>query len=55
LKACKVCHALTEEPTHCEQPTSKNWSGHLTILDAGSELAKSMNIEKPGQYALKVR
>lgn len=55
MKACKVCHVLTEDPTHHEQPTSKNWSGHLTILDATSALAKSMNIETPGQYALKVR
>ena len=58
MKACKACHLLSDElqcPA-CGQATSKNWSGHLTILDpAGSELARAMNIQKPGIYALKVR
>ena len=57
-KACKACHLISEEiqcPA-CGQLTSKNYSGILTILDpATSELAKSMNIQKPGTYALKVR
>ena len=57
-KACKVCHLLSDEVQcpNCGGATSKNWSGLLTILDpASSELAKAMNIEKPGTYALKVR
>lgn len=57
-KACKACHLISEELQcpNCGQQTSKNWSGLLTILNPGeSELAKSMNIEKPGTYALKVR
>jgi len=57
-KACKNCHLLTEELTcpNCGGQTSKNWSGLLTIMDpAASELAKTMNISKPGTYALKVR
>ena len=41
---------------NCGGQTSKNWSGLLTIIDpAQSELAKTMNISKPGTYALKVR
>lgn len=57
-KACKSCHMLSEELTcpNCGGPTSKNWSGVLQIMDpAESELAKTMNIQKPGTYALKVR
>jgi DNA-directed RNA polymerase subunit E" len=57
-KACKACHLLSEELQcpNCGQQTSKNWSGMLTIIDPKeSELAKSMNIEKAGTYALKVR
>ena len=57
-KACKSCHLLTEEVQcpNCGGMTSKNWSGLLTIIDPEqSELAKTMNISKPGTYALKVR
>ena len=57
-KACKQCHMISEELQcpNCGSATSKNWSGLLTIIDpATSELAKTMNIEKPGTYALKVR
>ena len=57
-KACKACHMLSDELQcpNCGQGTSKNWSGLLTILDPNtSELAKQMNIQKPGVYALKVR
>ena len=57
-KACKACHLLSDENAcpNCGQATSKNWSGLLTIIDpANSELAKTMNISKPGTYALKVR
>lgn len=57
-KACKQCHMISEELQcpNCGGATSKNWSGLLQIMDpAASELAKTMNIEKPGIYALKVR
>ncbi len=57
-RACKECHFLSDESIcpSCGSPTSKNWSGMLTILDPEeSELAAAMNIEKPGTYALKVR
>ena len=57
-KACKACYFLSEELQcpNCGQATSKNWSGLLTIIDpSASELAKTMNIQKPGTYALKVR
>lgn len=58
LRACKEDHYLSEESLCplCGSPTSKNWSGLLTILDPeGSQLAEAMHIEKAGNYALKVR
>jgi len=58
LRACKNDHFLSEEALCplCGGPTSKNWSGMLTIFKPEeSELARAMNIEKPGTYALKVR
>lgn len=57
-KACKACHMLSDDLQcpNCGQATSKNWSGLLQIMDpASSELAKAMNIQKAGTYALKVR
>ena len=57
-RACKECHLVSDEAVcpACGSPTSKNWSGLLTILKPEeSELAAAMNIEKPGTYALKVR
>jgi len=57
-RACKECHLISDESVcpNCGMPTSKNWSGMLTIIDpTGSELAAAMKIEKPGVYALKVR
>lgn len=58
LRACKNDHFLSEDNLCplCGSPTSKNWSGLLTILKPeDSELAKAMNIQQPGTYALKVR
>ena len=57
-RACKADHFLSDEPLCplCGTPTSKNWSGILTILDPeNSELAQAMNITRAGTYALKVR
>ncbi len=57
-RACKNDHFLTEEAICplCGGPTSKNWSGILTIIDVeNSQMAEAMNVTKPGSYALKVR
>jgi len=57
IKACKICHVLTELDVcpNCSLPTSKRWRGYVIILDpANSQVAKKMNISKPGKYALKV-
>ena len=56
-RACKTCHVLTEKDVcpNCSLPTSKRWRGYVIIHDpANSQIAKKMNITKPGKYALKV-
>jgi transcription elongation factor SPT4 len=56
-KACKICHVLTENDIcpNCALPTSKRWRGYVIIRDPNSsQVAKRMNITKPGKYALKV-
>ena len=58
LNACKNCHLLTEKDICpvCSTPTSKRWRGVIVILDPSrSEIAKKINISKPGKYALKVQ
>ncbi len=57
LYACKNCHILTEETIcpHCSVQTSKRWRGYVIIRNPkDSQIAKKMNIKKPGKYALKV-
>jgi DNA-directed RNA polymerase subunit E" len=57
IKACKICHVLTESDIcpNCSLPTSKRWRGYVVIIDpTSSQVAKKMNITKPGRYALKV-
>ncbi|EMR75637.1 DNA-directed RNA polymerase, subunit E'' [Thermoplasmatales archaeon SCGC AB-540-F20] len=58
LGACRNCHRLTEKDRCpiCSDQTVKRWSGYVIIRDpAKSQIAKKMNITKPGKYALKVR
>ena len=58
VRACKNCHLLTEKDVcpNCSLPTAKRWSGYVIVRDpANSQIAKEMNITKPGKYALKVR
>ena len=58
IYACKNCHFLTEEKVcpHCAIPTSKRWMGYVIIRNpSSSQIAKKMNIERSGKYALKVR
>ncbi|HIH75942.1 MAG TPA: DNA-directed RNA polymerase subunit E [Methanomassiliicoccales archaeon] len=58
IRACKVCSAITEEEKCplCGGDTSKDWQGYVVIIDhTKSEIAKRMNIDKNGKFALKVR
>lgn len=57
LLACKNCHLLTDKERCpiCSDQTIKRWRGYVIIRDPKkSQIAKKMNITKPGKYALKV-
>ena len=58
-KACKKCKRIVRGkqcPICKGQELTTHWRGLIVILDPEkSELAKELNIELPGEYALKVR
>jgi DNA-directed RNA polymerase subunit E" len=59
-KACKDCHRIVEEgKSVCKcgsNSLSKDWNGYVIILDVeGSRIAKKLELNKEGRYALKVR
>ncbi len=58
IKACKNCSSITEDDVcaRCGGETSKDWQGYVIIIDhTKSEIAKKMEINANGRYALKVR
>jgi DNA-directed RNA polymerase subunit E" len=59
LKACRECHSLVEGevcPTCQSSSLSDDWSGYIVIVDpVKSDIARIMNIKRPGKFALKVR
>ncbi|HID60930.1 MAG TPA: DNA-directed RNA polymerase, subunit E'' [Hadesarchaea archaeon] len=58
-KACRNCNSITEEdrcPNCGGTSLSDDWTGYVVIREIeNSEIAKRLNITKPGRYALKVR
>ena len=58
-KACKSCKALTEKdecPICKSKKFATTWQGRITILnEEKSDIAKKINIDKKGEYAIKVR
>lgn len=58
-RACRTCKIITEEnicPICRSTDLSDDFSGLLVVLDPeNSQLAKKMEIEKGGRYALKIR
>jgi DNA-directed RNA polymerase subunit E" len=58
-KACKRCKRITTEkqcPICKGQELTPNWRGLVVIINPEkSEIAKQLNVELPGKYALKVR
>ena len=55
-KACKMFIEGNECPVHGAIQTSTNWQGRLNILNnKDSIIAKKINIEHDGEYAIKVR
>ena len=58
-KACTECHMITRGsicPNCKSKSLSDDFSGLVIILDPeGSNIARIMNIEKKGRYAIRVR
>ncbi|HDQ59926.1 MAG TPA: DNA-directed RNA polymerase, subunit E'' [Candidatus Woesearchaeota archaeon] len=58
-KACKKCKRVTggkKCPICGGQELTPHWRGLVVIVNPEkSEIAKKLNIELPGEYALKVR
>ena len=58
VKACSVCKRLTTKskcPYHQEARLVDTWKGEIIILDPEtSELAKKLEITRPGKYALRL-
>jgi DNA-directed RNA polymerase subunit E" len=58
--ACSECHLILAEDIdqctrHPSAPVSSDWTGYVVVLDPSrSEIANRLNIEVPGNYALKV-
>jgi len=58
-KACKKCKIFVEGevcPICKRNSFSTNWQGRLFILDADkSAIAKKINVDVKGEYAIKVK
>lgn len=57
-KSCKNCSYITVEDVCpiCGSKTSREWQGYVIIVDhTKSEIAKKMNINVNGKFALRVR
>ncbi|MBS3815127.1 MAG: DNA-directed RNA polymerase, subunit E'' [Hadesarchaea archaeon] len=58
-KVCENCHRIVEGkvcPVCNESSFSRDWSGYVLILDPEkSEIAKRLEVDAPGRYALRVR
>ncbi len=58
-KACRNCRLLTRSNVciDCKMAnTTDDWTGLAIIIEPlKSEIAKKMDVDKPGRYALRVR
>ncbi len=58
--ACGECHLVLGDgidqcPRHPSAPVSSDWTGYVIIMQPErSEIAKRLQVELPGRYALKV-
>jgi DNA-directed RNA polymerase subunit E" len=59
LRACRNCHLIitTNICPECKSTSvSDDWTGVVVIIDPDkSQIAKTLEIKKPGRYALRVR
>ena len=57
LQVCRNCRRFTTQKVcpYCKSTNlSSSWKGLVVIIDVNSELAKVLNINEPGRYALYV-
>lgn len=58
-KVCKKCKRIWENLEvcpDCNEKLTQSWKGVLIVINPEtSELAKKLNITKPGKYAIVVR
>ncbi|MHA1268859.1 MAG: transcription elongation factor subunit Spt4 [Candidatus Helarchaeota archaeon] len=58
-KACRKCRFIEEKLNRCSKcnsyDLSSEFSGFVIIFDTDSLIAKKLQINSPGKYALKVR
>jgi len=57
LQVCRNCRRFTTEkicPSCKSTNLSTSWKGMVIILDTKSEVAKALNINEAGKYALYV-
>jgi DNA-directed RNA polymerase subunit E" len=59
LRACRNCHLIISAnicPECKSTSVSDDWTGVVVIIDPEkSQIAKTLDIKKPGRYALRVR
>jgi RNA polymerase subunit RPABC4/transcription elongation factor Spt4 len=56
-QACRNCRKFTSEKVcpHCQSTNlSTSWKGMVIIVDSESQIAKTLQINEPGKYALYV-
>lgn len=58
-KACKLCKRIIDTGDSCtvcnEKSLTTNWKGFVIIFDApNSDIAKRLEIDTPGKYALRL-
>ncbi len=57
-RACKECRRLvqgSECPACKTSDLTKNWEGIVIVVDPDSEIARTVGIDTPGKYAIKMR
>lgn len=57
MQVCRNCRRFTTEkvcPTCKSTNLSASWKGLVVILNTDSEIAKTLNVNEPGIYALYV-
>lgn len=59
-KACKICKTIYEEGDKCpncdSRESTESFKGRVVILDhSKSEIAKKLNLNSEGNFALKTR